>query len=50
MHVHPVRVNEDHDGESITEELGRREIAMPEGPGKLPRFDRLMTPTRAAGQ
>lgn len=44
MHARPVRPNEKHSGEAVTDELARRNIALSGGPVKLPWFDRLMTP------
>jgi hypothetical protein len=44
MHVKPVRPNERHSGEAVTDELGRRSIAISTQISKLPWFDRLMTP------
>lgn len=44
MHIKPVRPNERHSGEKVTDELGRREIALSTQAINLPWFDRLMTP------
>ena len=44
MHVKPVRSNEKHSGEAVSDELARRHITLSGGPGKLAWFDRLMTP------
>jgi hypothetical protein len=44
MHVKPVRSNERHSGEAVTDELARRGIGMAATTGQLPWFDRLMAP------